>query len=401
LLKISENKVQEKMEDEASEIPPDGCRASGSSKYPSARQLALQKASSQEPASEVPNWAGLVRSSLNTAEELGQRLGLDEREVRALKKVVKKYPMRINPYYLSLIQEKGDPIWRQCIPNELELLDQEGMEDPLEEERDSPVPLVTHRYPDRVLFIVSNQCAMYCRFCTRKRKVGDPRKPVSAAQILQGIEYIRNHSEIRDVILSGGDPLMLTDSRLEFVLRHLREIPHVQVIRIGTRVPCSLPQRITPELCQMLKKYHPLYVNIHFEHPREITAESSRACQMLADAGIPLGNQSVVLKGVNDEPHVMKELMQKLLMIRVRPYYIYQCDLTRGANHFRTKVQKSLDIIQGIRGHTSGLAVPHLVIDAPGGGGKIPILPEYVIKATDEKVVMRNYRGKIYEYPNR
>jgi lysine 2,3-aminomutase len=387
------------MENEDSEIPPDGCGASGSSKY-QARQLALQSPRASS-ASEVPDWADLVRNSINTAEELGQRLGLSEKETKALKKVVRKYPMRINPYYLSLIREKDDPIWRQCIPNELELLDQGGMEDPLAEERDSPVPLVTHRYPDRVLFIVSNQCAMYCRFCTRKRKVGDPKKPVSAGQILQGIEYIRNHSEIRDVILSGGDPLMLTDSRLEFVLKHLREIPHVQVIRIGTRVPCSLPHRITLELCQMLKKYHPLYVNIHFEHPREVTPESSRACQMLADAGIPLGSQSVVLKGVNDDPHVMKELMQKLLMIRVKPYYIYQCDLTRGANHFRTRVEKSLEIIHGIRGFTSGMAVPHLVIDAPGGGGKIPILPEYLIGITEDKVIMRNYRGKIYEYPNK
>jgi len=349
----------------------------------------------------MPEWVALVRGSISTAEELGQKLGLDGKELKALKKVIRKYPMRVNPYYLSLIRVKGDPIWKQCIPDQMELLDQEGMVDPLAEERDSPVPGITHRYPDRVLFLVSNQCAMYCRFCTRKRMVGDPRKPVPAGQILQGIEYIRNHPEIRDVILSGGDPLMLTDSRLEFVLKHLREIPHVQIIRIGTRVPCSLPQRITPELCQMLKKYHPVYVNIHFEHPREITPESSKACQMLSDAGIPLGNQSVVLKGVNDDPQVMKELMHKLLMIRVKPYYIYQCDLTRGANHFRTKVQKSLEIIQGLRGHTSGLAVPHLVIDAPGGGGKIPLLPDYVIGFTENKVIMRNYRGKIYEYPNK
>jgi lysine 2,3-aminomutase len=385
------------MESEASEIPPDGCKLSRET----ARQFSIQKQARETASSDMPEWVNLVRSSINTAEELGQRLGLDGKETKALKKVIRKYPMRVNPYYLSLIREKDDPIWRQCIPNELELLDQGGLEDPLAEERDSPVPGITHRYPDRVLFLVSNQCAMYCRFCTRKRMVGDPRKPVSAGQILQGIEYIRNHPEIRDVILSGGDPLMLTDSRLEFVLKHLREIPHVQIIRIGTRVPCSLPQRITPELCGMLKKYHPIYVNIHFEHPREVTPESSRACQMLADAGIPLGNQSVVLKGVNDDPQVMKELMQKLLMIRVRPYYVYQCDLTRGANHFRTKVQKSLEIIQGIRGHTSGLAVPHLVIDAPGGGGKIPLLPDYVIGFTEDKVIMRNYRGKIYEYPNK
>jgi len=388
------------MENEASEIPPDGCKQSAGPSC-TARQFSIQKQGRETASSEMPEWVALVRGSINTAEELGQRLGLDQKEVRALKKVIRKYPMRVNPYYLSLIREKDDPIWKQCIPNELELLDQEGMVDPLAEERDSPVPVITHRYPDRVLFLVSNQCAMYCRFCTRKRKVGDPRKPVSAGQILQGIEYIRNHPEVKDVILSGGDPFMLTDSRLEFVLRHLREIPHVQIIRIGTRVPCSLPQRITPELCEMLKKYQPLYINIHFEHPREITPESSRACQMLADAGIPLGSQSVVLKGVNDDPQTMKELMNKLLMIRVRPYYIYQCDLTRGANHFRTRVEKSLEIIKGIRGFTSGLAVPHFVIDAPGGGGKIPLLPDYVIGFTEDKVILRNYRGKIYEYPNR
>jgi lysine 2,3-aminomutase len=388
------------MENEASEIPPDGCRLSAGPRC-TAKQLVIQKQARETTSSDMPEWVNLVRNSINTAEELGQRLGLSEKEVKSLKKVVRKYPMRINPYYLSLIQEKDDPIWRQCIPNELELLDQEGMVDPLAEERDSPVPVITHRYPDRVLFLVSNHCAMYCRFCTRKRKVGDPRRPVSAGQILQGIEYIRNHPEVKDVILSGGDPFMLTDSRLEFVLKHLREIPHLQIIRIGTRVPCSLPQRITPELCEMLKKYQPLYINIHFEHPREVTPESSRACQMLADAGIPLGSQSVVLKGVNDDPQTMKELMNKLLMIRVKPYYIYQCDLTRGANHFRTRVEKSLDIIKAIRGFTSGLAVPHFVIDAPGGGGKIPLLPDYVIGFTEDKVILRNYRGKIYEYPNR
>lgn len=382
---------------EDSEIPPDSRKGTGSS---AAKQFVIQNQLTNNSVSGVPQWVYLIRNSINSAEELGRTLGLSAKEVKEIKKVAKKYPMRINPYYLSLIREKGDPIWRQCIPDKMELLDEEGLEDPLAEERDSPVPGITHRYPDRVLFLVSNQCAMYCRFCTRKRKVGDPQKPITTSQILAGIEYIRNHPEVRDVILSGGDPLMLTDSRLEFVLRHLREIPHVEIIRIGTRVPCSLPQRITPELCEMLKKYHPIYINIHFEHPMEITPESSRACQMLADAGIPLGSQSVVLKGVNDDPEVMKELMKKLLMIRVKPYYIYQCDITRGANHFRTKVEKSLEIIKGIRGFTSGLAVPHFVIDAPGGGGKIPLLPEYLVKITRKKVVMRNYAGKVYEYPN-
>ncbi len=385
------------MESETSDIPPDGNSSEGLEDLSKEQgQIAVQKSTS-----ETPLWISLVKESINSAEELGPRLGLSAAEVKSLKKVVRKYPMRINPYYLSLIREKDDPIWKQCIPHGLELTDKKGLVDPLAEEKNSPVPGITHRYPDRVLFMVSNQCAMYCRFCTRKRMVGDPQRPVSTGQILAGIEYIRSHPEVRDVILSGGDPLMLTDNRLEFVLKSLREIPHVQIIRIGTRVPCTLPQRITPELCEMLSKYHPVYVNMHFEHPYEITPESSRACQMLADTGMPLGNQSVVLKGVNDNPMIMKDLMQKLLMIRVKPYYIYQCDLTRGTDHFRTSLKDSLEIIKGIRGFTSGMAVPHFVIDAPRGGGKIPLLPDYLVKVTKKKIVMKNYRGDLYEYPNR
>jgi lysine 2,3-aminomutase len=315
-----------------------------------------------------------------------------------LNEVVKKYPIRVNPYYLSLIKQKDDAVWRQCVPDVRELTDPEGMEDPLHEEKDSPVPGLTHRYPDRVLLLVSNQCAMYCRFCTRKRKVGDPAKKITREQIMKGIDYIRSHPEIRDVILSGGDPLLLKDAMLEFILKHLRKISHLQIIRIGTRVPCALPQRITPELCSMLKKYHPLYVNVHFNHPSEITTESRHACEMLSDAGIPLGNQAVLLKGVNDNPTVMKELMQKLLLMRVKPYYIYQCDFTQGVNHFRTKVSKGLDIIKSLRGHTSGLAVPHYVIDAPGGGGKIPVQPEYVVEHSENNVVLKNYEGKTFRY---
>jgi len=348
---------------------------------------------------ELPEWKKILRESLCYAKNLAARFDLSEEEETELREVIRRYPMRINPYYISLIKEKGDAIWRQCIPSKEELQDPVGLEDPLSEERDSPVPCLVHRYPDRVLLMVSNYCAMYCRFCTRKRRVGDPRKYIPRAEIMEGIEYIREHREVRDVIISGGDPFMLEDSQIEFVLKNLRAIPHVEIIRIGTRVPVTLPQRITPELCEILKKYHPLYINTHFEHPDEITEESSRACGMLADAGIPLGNQSVILKGVNDDPKIMKKLMQKLLTIRVKPYYIYQADLTKGTNHFRTKVKESLKIIEAIRGHTSGLAVPHLIIDAPGGGGKIPLLPEYLLSIDDERVVMRNYKGNVYEYP--
>jgi lysine 2,3-aminomutase len=317
---------------------------------------------------------------------------------KKLKEVIDKYPMRINPYYLSLIKSKDDAIWKQAIPDVKELEDPEGLEDPLCEERDSPVPGLTHRYPDRVLFLVCNQCAMYCRFCTRKRKVGDPFKRITRSQILRGIEYIKGHPEIRDVLLSGGDPLLLSDNYLEWILKELRAIKHVEIIRIGTRVPCALPHRVTPELCNMLKKYHPLYVNVHFAHPAEITELSSSACSMLADAGILLSSQTVLLKGVNDDPKVMKDLMQKLLKIRVRPYYIYQADMTKGINHFRAKVEKGMEIISSIQGWTSGLAVPHFVIDSPGGGGKIPILPNYVVSRDDKKIVLRNYSGKTYTY---
>jgi len=290
------------------------------------------------------------------------------------------------------------PIWKQCIPDIKELEDPEGFEDPLCEERDSPVPGLTHRYPDRVLLLVCNQCAMYCRFCTRKRKVGDPFKRITKEQIMKGIEYIQGHPEIRDVLLSGGDPFLLSDSYLEWILKEIRKIPHVEIIRIGTRVPCALPHRITAELCEMLKKYHPLYVNIHFSHPDEITELSAQACEMLSNAGIPLSSQTVLLKGINDDIDVMKKLMQKLLQIRVRPYYIYQADMTKGINHFRTKIEKGVEIIKSMQGWTSGLADPHFVIDSPGGGGKIPILPNYVVERDDKKIVLKNYSGKTYTY---
>jgi len=344
---------------------------------------------------EPEHWKTLISNSVERPSKLPDKHRI---KVKEIDEVTRVFPMRVNPYYLSLIEEENDPIWKQCIPDPLELEDF-GLEDPLNEEGDSPVPGLVHRYPDRVLLLVSNQCAMYCRFCTRKRRVGNPLKQITMDQIMKGIEYIRNTPQIRDVILSGGDPFMLSDTFLEAILKELKTINHVEIVRIGTRVPCTLPQRVTPELCAMLQKYHPLYINTHFNHPREITPESAKACAMLADAGIPLGSQTVLLKGVNDDPEVMRELMQKLISIRVRPYYIYQCDIARGNEHFRTQVAKGVEIIDNIRGHTSGLCVPHFVIDAPGGGGKIPLLPEYVVESKEDKIILRNYRNQRYEYP--
>ncbi len=357
----------------------------------------LLKKSFVEEIEKVEVWEELLKRSIVNEEQLDLICRGDINRDQ-IKEVIKKYPMRINPYYLSLIKKKEDAIWKQCIPDIRELEDPEGFEDPLCEERDSPVPGLTHRYPDRVLLLVCNQCAMYCRFCTRKRKVGDPFKRITKEQIMKGIEYIQQHPEIRDVLLSGGDPFLLSDSYLEWILKEIRKISHVEIIRIGTRVPCALPHRITPELCEMLKKYHPLYVNVHFAHPDEITELSAEACNMLANVGIPLSSQTVLLKGVNDDPEVMKALMQKLLQTRVRPYYIYQADMTKGINHFRTKIEKGIEIIKSIQGHTSGLAVPHFVIDSPGGGGKIPILPDYVVNRDDKKIVLKNYSGKTYTY---
>jgi lysine 2,3-aminomutase len=340
-------------------------------------------------------WQKQLRGSLTQPEEIAERFGLDVEEVR---KIANEFKIRITPYYANLIKSKGDAIYRQIVPDSAELAADSGAADPLLEDEDSPVPSIVHRYPDRVLFLVSHSCASYCRFCTRKRKVGDPSK-INPRYIEEGLDYIRTHSEVRDVIISGGDPLMLSDNKLEYILKSLRAIPHIQILRIGSRVPCFLPQRVTPKLTKMLRKYHPLFMNVHFNHPDEITEESSRALNLLADAGIVLGNQTVLLKGVNDDPAVMKTLMQKLLMARVRPYYIYQTDYIKGTEHLRTRVEKGLEMIEALRGWTSGLAVPHFVIDAPGGGGKIPLLPSYVQSIDNEKVVMRNYRGEVFVYP--
>lgn len=341
-------------------------------------------------------WQRMIRDSVHTVDQLVEKFNIERNAAEALDEF---FQARINPYYLSLIKYPGDPIWLQCVPDKAELEDFDAAEDPLMEDAMSPVPNITHRYPDRALFLVTSQCGLYCRFCTRKRKVGDYEK-ISMKGLDSAFNYLEQHKEIRDVILSGGDPLMLTDTMLEKILQRLRSIPHIEIIRIGSKMPCVLPHRITDRLCSMLKKYHPLYINTHFNHPWEITPESSKACEMLANAGIPVGNQMVLMKGVNDDPVTVKELMQKLLRIRVRPYYMYMADETKGANHFRTSIETGLNIIENLRGHTSGLAIPHFVIDAPGGGGKIPLLPNYVLHHDEDKIVLRNYQNKVYAYKN-
>ncbi len=329
-------------------------------------------------------------------------ISLSEEKRRQLQETIQKFPFAITPYYLSLIntdQLENDPIFRQAVPSIRELeVSAADMADPLHEDKDSPVPGITHRYPDRVLFLVSNVCAMYCRHCTRKRRVGDIDNIPSKAVIRKGIDYIRSNPKIRDVLLSGGDPFLLSTRSLDWILTELRAIPHVEIIRIGTRTPVVLPYRITPELVRMLKRHHPIWINTHFNHPREVTSSSRRALQMLADAGIPLGNQTVLLAGVNDCPRIMRALVHKLVANRVRPYYLYQCDLSEGLTHFRTPVGKGIEIIESLIGHTSGMCVPTYVIDAPGGGGKIPVMPNYLISWSTNKVILRNYEGVITTY---
>ena len=325
-----------------------------------------------------------------------------KKEKCELERTIRKFPLSITPYYASLINTenyRNDPIFKQAFPNPAELkISKYDMKDPLHEDKDSPTKGITHRYPDRVLFLISNRCAMYCRHCTRKRKVGDPDHIPSKQQILAGIQYIKSHREIRDVLLSGGDALMLPDDYLDWILTELNNIPHVEVVRIGTRIPVVLPYRITDELVEMLKKHHPLWLNTHFNHPRELTPSAREALRKLADAGIPLGNQSVLLAGVNDCPQIMKKLNQKLVQNRVRPYYLFQCDLSEGLSHFRTSIGKGIEIMESLRGHTSGFAVPTFVVDAPGGGGKIPIQPNYIVSWSTNKTVLRNYEGVITTY---
>jgi lysine 2,3-aminomutase len=350
------------------------------------------------------NWKWQLKHSIRTLEKFEYLTGIrfSGEEKKDLERTFEKFPLSITPYYLSLIHRKNfrnDPVFKQAFGGveELNTLESE-LRDPLSEDKDSPVEGITHRYPDRVLFHVSNICAMYCRHCTRKRKVGDVDYVPSRDQLRKGIRYIAGNPHVRDVLLSGGDPLMMTDQKLDWLLSEIRAIPHVEIIRLGTRMPVVLPYRITDELVSILRKYHPLWINMHFNHPREITASSREALAKLADGGFPLGNQSVLLADINDCPRIMKSLVHKLVQNRVRPYYLYQCDLSEGLSHFRTPIGKGIEIMESLVGHTSGLARPTYVIDAPGGGGKIPVMPNYIISWSTNKVVLRNYEGVITTY---
>lgn len=346
----------------------------------------------------MEHWQTLLQESITQPAQLQPVFGITP---EPLHKVTQKYPMRINPYYLDLMKRPGDPIWRQAVPDVLELEDTVCMDDPLNEENLSPAPNLVHKYPDRALFLVNNQCAVYCRFCTRKRKIGTKEMHVSLETIDAGLDYLRKTYGIRDVLVSGGDPLLLEDSRLDYILSSLRAIEHIAIIRIGSRVPCTLPMRVTEKLASIIKRYHPIYINTHFNHPDEITREASVACNRLADAGIPLGSQTVLLKGINDDPEIIKQLMYKLLQIRVKPYYLFQTDMTKGTNHFRTSIDRGLEIMKSMIGHISGMALPTFAVDAPGGGGKIPLQPDYV-QQIGKQLVFQNYCGMIctYENPN-
>jgi lysine 2,3-aminomutase len=346
------------------------------------------------------NWRWQLSHRINTIEEFEKIFPLTEAEKKALS-TSQLFRVDITPYYASLIDpnDPDDPIRKQVVPNAREMVPFTAMmEDSLSEDRHSPVPGLVHRYPDRALMLVTTQCATYCRYCTRSRIVGDPAATFSRAEFEMQIDYLKRTPQIRDVLLSGGDPLVLAPKILEEILSRLREIPHIEVLRIGSRVPVFLPMRITDELTDMLQKYHPLWMNIHVNHSNEISAELEQACDRLTRAGIPLGNQAVLLAGVNDNVHIQRQLVQDLVRIRVRPYYLYQCDLVEGAGHFRTPVAKGIEIIEGLRGHTSGFAVPQFIVDAPGGGGKIPLQPNYLLSMSDHKIVLRNYEGFVTTY---
>ncbi len=347
------------------------------------------------------DWRWQISNRITDAQELSRFIRLSKEQMEGITVCLKKFRMAITPYYLSLINptERYCPIALQSIPNPKELVYTRGdMRDPLHEDVDSPVPGLTHRYPDRVLLLVTDCCSMYCRHCTRRRMAGQHDQSLPKDQLDRAFNYIRNKPAIRDVVISGGDPFTLTDKQLEYILKKLRSIKHVEIIRLGTRTPVVLPQRITPELCSMLEKYHPVWVNTHFNHPSEITPEATGAVARLTKAGIPVNNQSVLLRGINDRPDIMKRLVQNLLKIRVRPYYLYQCDLSEGIGHFRTPVSAGIEIIESLRGHTSGLSIPTYVIDAPGGGGKIPLGPNYLLSQGKGKIVLRNFEGNVYLY---
>lgn len=340
-------------------------------------------------------WQIILQNSITTLDGLQEHLDCDS---NALLDVIANFPMRINPYFLKLIQHPGDPIWKQAVPDLAEIKDDICQKDPLDEENLSPVPNLVHKYPDRALFLVSNKCAMYCRFCTRKRKVGTDKMIISPQTLNAGYDYLRQHPEIRDVLISGGDPLLLPDLEIVSILKKLRSIPSIEVIRIGTRVPSVLPMRITAKLVAILKAHHPLYINTHFNHPNEITAESSLACTMLADAGIPVGCQTVLLQGINDDVQTLKKLFLGLLRIRVKPYYLFQADLTKGTNHFRTPTETGIAIMRQLYGHISGMAIPTYALDGPKGKGKIPLTPQYILEQ-GETLVFKNYKGEVCTYP--
>lgn len=339
-------------------------------------------------------WQDILSSSIVTAGQLSKLLPVDAGNIR---KIMNAYPMRINPYYLSLIKIDNGPLWKQAVPDIRELED-DFPDDPLTEENQSPVPGIIHRYPDRAVFLVSNQCALYCRFCMRKRKVGIPLNN-SQDRIADGIKYLQSEKEIREVILSGGDPFLMEDDALRNILEALHSISHVEIIRIHTRTPCVLPQRITEDLAKLLKRFQPIFINTHFNHPDEITAEAAKACARLADSGIPLGCQTVLMKGVNDNPLVMKCLMQKLIKIRVKPYYLHHADPVKGTGHFRTSIESGVKIMAALRGYISGLCLPHYMIDLPGGGGKVPLLPEYRHGMHGNNLITQNYQGRVFHYP--
>lgn len=362
------------------------------------REIELWKDVTDE---EWNDWKWQVSNRITTVDQLRKVVNLTDKEAESIEKSLGTLRMAITPYYATLIDPDDPecPIRKQAIPSSKELhLGNADMEDPLYEEVDSPAPGLTHRYPDRVLLLITDQCSMYCRHCTRRRFAGATDKALPMNQIDQAIEYIKKHPEVRDVLLSGGDALLMSDERLEEIIKKIRAIPHVEIIRLGSRTPCVLPQRITDNLVNMLKKYHPIYVNVQFNHPKEINEITATASAKLNDTGIPVGNQSVLLKGINDQPATMKKLVHELLKIRIKPYYLYQCDLSQGIEHFRTPVSRGIEIIESLRQHTTGMAVPTYVIDAPGGGGKIPVGPQYLISQSEGKVILRNYEGKIFAY---
>ncbi|HAE42875.1 MAG TPA: lysine 2,3-aminomutase [Clostridiales bacterium] len=350
---------------------------------------------------EWDDWKWQVRNRISDVEKLKKIINITPQEEDDINKVLQKFRLGITPYFAAQMDKEDHrcPIRMQAVPTIAEThFSDADMLDPLHEDEDSPTPGLTHRYPDRVLMLVTDQCSMYCRHCTRRRFAGHADHAVPTEKIDKAIEYIRNTPQVRDVLLSGGDALLISDDRLEYIIKRLREIPHVEIIRIGSRTPVVCPQRITDDLVNMLKKYHPIWLNTHFNHPKEMTDETREACRKLADAGIPLGNQSVLLRGVNDCVHITKNLMHELVKNRVRPYYIYQCDLSLGIEHFRTSIAKGIEIIEGLRGHTSGYAVPTFVVDAPGGGGKTPVMPDYVISRSPHRLILRNYEGVITTY---